>query len=179
MALDSSTLWWEWENVSNQELQFGVFLDNAKYALKYMSEKKFFDSIPDIKGQSIYGNLGRRLEWMNNLWWARKIQLDIIALYILIQNRYDFENLEAELCDLSENKEWGWMRTTDFFEVLHAFRWRQKDPNTLNIEIPSIMKDAIISQRNNWLKPPAKDLQKAVTFFEEEIAKVLAANPEN
>lgn len=164
---------------TNQELQSEIFQQNIEYILNFLNDElAIFWNIPDIQWINVYESLVSRVFTNNNLWAKRKIQLDIIALYLLVKNGYDFRNLVSDLCSLSENWEWRWMIVSDFYEVFEVFRRQKSSPTDLSIELPQIMKDALISKRTQWEEPPAEELQKAVIYFWDEAFSKLQANPE-
>lgn len=165
---------------TNQQLQVEVFQQNAQYAFNYINEELgFFEGLPRIQGCDICKSLySRAFNEAPNLWGMRKVQMDLISFYLLCKNWYNFSSLESDLIEISWNEMWTGMRVSDFFEVFERFKREKAQVDSLDITVPQILQDTIISQKTSWQQPPAKELEKAVTYFWDEAFSKLSANPE-
>lgn len=168
-----------WESVTNQKLQSDVFQNNIEYAFNYLNnELGIFHDIPDIQWNNIFQSFKSRVQNNNNFWAKRKLQLDLIALYLLVKNWYDFWSLEEDLCDIFSYWNWQWVVVSSFFEILENFIWKQLNQTELSIELPKIMKDALKSIETEGREPPAWDLEKAVIYFWDAAFNTIQAYPE-
>jgi len=82
---------------TNQQLQSQVFHDNADFLVSRLNEEWFFSQIPDVQWINAYSAMKGRVEIWNNLWWNRKIEMDIISMILLSQTYGYYHGISSNI----------------------------------------------------------------------------------
>ena len=92
------------------------------------------------------------------------LQRDLIALYLLANNGYDFSSIEKDLCAVSKKSKSTGVDITDFYLILQKFKRTTESATDISIEDP-LLNDAVNSLRTKGKEPPAHEIIDAKEEF--------------